>query len=308
MARGARLAPRLDFRKDIAALAAYSLQTEQTLAGLEVVEAETGFPVGIARHCQAAVNSAALADNLLLIGEPGAGKSAVINALGRALRARGNEVVQLAVDRFSVESLEGLSRALGLDHDLPAVLGGWDGPEPAFLLIDALDASRGGSGEAAFKRLIEFVVELGGRWTVVASIRTFDLRLGHNFRALFRGTPPDRALQGDGFGDVRHIQIPAWSEEEFAQLLAWAPRLAQVLEHSTPKLSELAMVPFNTRLLADLVASGAVSQDFSAIDSQIALLDLYWDRRVRRHGAAAEVCLHTVVEEMVASRALRAKS
>ena len=60
------------------------MQTEQTLAGLEVVEAETGVPVGIARHCQAVVNAAALGGNLLLIGEPGAGKSAVINALGRA--------------------------------------------------------------------------------------------------------------------------------------------------------------------------------------------------------------------------------
>lgn len=307
MARGARLAARPDFRKDIAALTAYSVQTEQTLAGLEVVEAETGVPVSIARHCQAAVNAAVLGGNLLLIGEPGAGKSAVMNALGRALRMKGHDVVQLAVDRFSVESLEGLSRNLELGHDLPAVLGAWDGPEPAILLIDALDASRGGSSEAAFKRLIESVVELGGRWTVIASIRTFDLRLGHNFRALFKGTPPNKALQGDGFADVRHIQIPPWSEAEFIELLARAPRLAEVLKHSSAKLRELAMVPFNTRLLADLVATGAVSHDFNAIDSQIALLDLYWDRRVRGHGVAAEVCLRTVVEEMVANRALRAQ-
>lgn len=256
MARGARLAARPDFRKDIAALLSYSLQTEQALSGLEVVEAEAGVPIGITRHCQAAINAAALSGNLLLIGEPGAGKSAVINALGRALRGQGRDVVQLAVDRFSVESLEGLSRNLDLDHDLPAVLGAWDGPEPAFLLIDALDASRGGSGEAAFKRLIESVIELGGRWIVVASIRTFDLRLGQNFRALFQGTPPERALQGDGFGGVRHVQVPPWSDAEFAELLARAPRLDDVLKHSDAKLRELAMVPFNTRLLADLVAMG----------------------------------------------------
>lgn len=306
MARGARLAARPDFRKDIAALTAYSMQTEQTLSGLEVVEAEIGVPVGIVRHCQAAINAAALGGNLLLIGEPGAGKSAVINALGRALRKQGHDVVQLAVDRFSVESLEGLSRTLELEHDLPTVIRAWDGAEPAFLLIDALDASRGGSGEAAFKRLIESIVELGGRWTVIASIRTFDLRLGHNFRALFKGTPPNRELQGDGFADARHIQVPPWSDAEFAELLARVPRLVDVLKHSSTKLRELAMVPFNTRLLADLVATGAVSQDFTAIDSQIALLDLYWDRRVRGYGVAAEVCLRTLVESMVANRALRA--
>jgi hypothetical protein len=203
--RGARLAVRPDYRNDIGALATYSQQTEQTLRGLEMVEAEAGVPVGITRHCQAAVNAAALGGDVLLIGEPGGGKSAVINALGRALRAQGHDVVEMAVDRFSVESLEGLSRALNLRHDLPAVLDAWDGPNPAFLLIDALDVSRGGSGEAAFKRLIESVIELGGRWTVIASIRIFDLRLGQSFRTLFEGTPPDKALQGEGFAAVRHV-------------------------------------------------------------------------------------------------------
>ncbi len=110
--RGATLSTRPDFRDDIRALRAYSLQVEQTLRSYEVVEAEIGSPVGIERHCQSAVNAAALGGNLLLIGEPGAGKSAVINVLGRALR--GHDVVELAVDRFSVESLEGAADSLAL--------------------------------------------------------------------------------------------------------------------------------------------------------------------------------------------------
>jgi len=305
--RGARLAARPNYRDDIAALTDYSLQTEQTLAGLEVVEAQAGFPVGITRHCQSTVNAAALGGHLLLIGEPGAGKSGVINALGRALRAQGHDVVQMAVDRFSVESLEGISRALGLQHELPAVLDAWDGRAPAFLLIDSLDASRGSSGEGAFKRLLQSVIDVGGRWTVVASIRTFDLRLGTNFRALFKGMPPDRTLQGEGFGNVRHVQILPWSNDEFDELLTCTPRLAEVLRHTGDKLREVARVPFNTRLLADLVATGAMSQDFNAINSQIALLNLYWDWRVKPHGVAADVCLHTVVKEMVSNRVLRAQ-
>lgn len=307
MARGARLAARPDFRKDIDTLTDYSHQTERILAELEVVEAGDDDVVGITRHCQSVVNAAALGGHLLLIGEPGAGKSAVMNALGKELRSRGSDVVQLAVDRFSVESLEGVSRALRLDHDLPAVLDAWDGPGPAFLLIDALDASRGRSGEAAFKRLIESVIELGGRWTVVASIRIFDLQLGQNFRSLFKGTPPEKKLQGEGFANVRHIQIPPWSNDEFAELLSRTPRLAEVLAHCSAKLRELTMVPFNTRLVANLVATGALSQDFTGIDSQIALLNLYWDERIRPHGVTAEVCLRAIVEHMVAAGALRAQ-
>jgi hypothetical protein len=304
--RGAKLNSRPDFRADIGALRTYSLQIEQTLRAYEVVEAEAGRPIGIERHCQSAVYSAALAGNLLLIGEPGAGKSAVINALGRNLRSQGHDVIELAVDRFSVESLEGLSNALGLHHNLLDVLKAWDGPGPAFVLLDALDAGRGGPAETVFKRLIEAVIELGGRWTVLASIRTFDLRLGHNFRALFRGTPPDLALRSADFPVVRHIQVPPWSDQEFDELLGLSPRLADVLRGSPAKLRELAMVPFNTRLLADLVAAGAVSRDFRAVDSQLALLDLYWERRVEHHGSAAEVCLRTVVAEMVERRTLRA--
>lgn len=306
LGRGAVLSARPDFRDDIAALGAYSLQVEQTLRAYEFVEAEVGRPIGIERHCQSAVNEAASNGNLLLIGEPGAGKSAVINVLGRALQAQGNDVVELAVDRFSVESLEGLSDALRLRHGLPDVLHTWDGSGPGFVLIDALDASRGGPAEATFKRLIEAIIELGGRWSVIASIRTFDLRLGHSFRTLFNGTPPDPAFRSGDFPAVKHIQVPPWSDQEFDELLRLSPQLAAVLRGSPDKLRELAMVPFNTRLLADLIATGAISQDFRAVDSQIALLNLYWERRVERHGTAAEVCLRTLVSEMVARRTLRA--
>lgn len=48
-----------------------------------------------------------------------------------------------------------------------------------------------GRGEGAFRALIERVLALGGRWKVVASIRTFDLRMGIRFRELFPGQPPD---------------------------------------------------------------------------------------------------------------------
>jgi hypothetical protein len=254
LGRGAALTARPDFRADIDSLRIYSQQIGQSLQALEVVEAEVGKPVGIARHCQIAVNAAALGGHLLLIGEPGAGKSGVINALGRFLRNQGHDVVELAVDRLSIESLEGLANALRLRHSLTDVLNSWDAARQGFILVDALDAARGGPAEAAFRLLIEAVIKLGGRWTVIASIRTFDLRLGQNFRALFRGDPPDQFLRNADFPTVRHLQVPPWSDQEFDELLQLSPRLAEVLTDSPEKLRELAMVPFNTRLVADLIA------------------------------------------------------
>jgi hypothetical protein len=66
--RGAKLVARPDYRDDIDALKAFSVQTEENLRPLEVVEADVGAPVGIVRHCQPAVNAAALSGNLLIIG------------------------------------------------------------------------------------------------------------------------------------------------------------------------------------------------------------------------------------------------
>ena len=43
------------------------------------------------------------------------------------------------------------------------------------------------------------------------------------------------------------------------------------------------MVPFNTRLLSELLARGAVNA-LDDISSQADLLRLYWDHRVRGHG------------------------
>ena len=141
LGRGAALTARPDFRGDIAALRAHTEQVERNLRDYEIIKVETGQPIGIERHLQVAVNAAAPGGHLLLIGEPGAGKSAVLNALGRALKELGHDVVELAADRFSIELLEGLSSsALRLRHNLVDVLHAWDGPNSGFLLIDALDA------------------------------------------------------------------------------------------------------------------------------------------------------------------------
>ncbi len=102
LSRGAKLASRPDYRDDIEALKTWSAEVAGTLAAFEVVGTKEGKPIGIVRHCQSAVNAAAGGGPLLLLGEPGAGKSAVINALGRHLKANGLDVVQLAVDRFSI--------------------------------------------------------------------------------------------------------------------------------------------------------------------------------------------------------------
>lgn len=305
-ARGLKLASPTDFRSDIKRLRVHSTMTADTLKRYESVEATDGHIVSIKRECEEMILAAALEESFLIIGEPGTGKSAVLNALARELRTNGHDILELAVDRHSVETLEGLKNDLGLEHGIVEVLDAWDGAGPGWLIIDALDAARGGKGEGVFRSLIERVLERKGRWRVVASIRTFDLWLGQQFRTLFRGTPPIPSLQAQDLQSVRHVQVPPWSPTEFRQLLDRAPKLKDALRHASCVLHDLAAVPFNTRLLCEMINDGLGSSDFSLVASQAELLKLYWDHRVVALGAPAQACIHRVVNEMVENRILRA--
>lgn len=302
---GLSLLPPADFRADIERLEKHSKSNAEALAQYEVIEATADEQITVPRDCQAAIVQAAKDGPLLIVGEPGAGKSGVLNALARELRAD-SDVLELAVDQYSVETLEGLRTELGLEHAILDILRAWDGAKPAWLVVDALDATRGGRGEAAFRALIDGVMKLGGRWKVVASIRTFDLRMGQQFRSLFKGTPPVQTLVEPGFANVRHVRVPPWTDKEYQDLLLKAPALAKVLVNASRSLADLASVPFNTRLLSDLVKDGLVSADLSHVASQAELLRLYWERRVEAHGTPALICLQAISEAMVKARALRA--
>ena len=301
-----RFAAPPSYRKDVDQLIAYSELVHEQLEQYEETKI-AGKTITVERPCTQAVVDAAVQGSLLLVGDPGAGKSAVIQAAASKLRSQGFDVIELAVDRLQTATLEGLTQQLGLTHPLRDVLANWPGDKPAFLLIDALDATRGGPSEAVFRTLIADALSLNdSRWRVVASIRTFDLRLGEQFRQLFRGQAPNDAFADGAFSDVRHIHVPSWSPQELQELLARAPELATAVGAGGDRLLALALVPFNTRLLADLISGGLAPEAFSELQTQVQLLELYWRHRIAKHGAGAELCLRVAVAEMIKSRSLRA--
>jgi hypothetical protein len=307
LAEGVPLAAPPSYRKDVENLRAYSERVQTQLSDYEATIV-AGAQVRIERQCTDAVVSAARIGSLLIVGEPGAGKSAVINASASKLRAEGHDVIELAVDRLPVKSLSDLKMELGLSHPLRDVLINWPGDQPAYLFIDALDATRGGDNELVFRTLMADVLLFETRqWHVIASIRTFDLRLGEQFRHLFSGRPPDKEFADAAFPSVVHIHVPPWTPAELGKLLQDAPMLATAIDAGGERLRELAMVPFNTRLLADLISGGLAPTAFGQIQSQVQLLGLYWNHRVEMHGIGAELCVEAAVKQMIESRSLRAR-
>jgi len=133
------------------------------------------------------------------------------------------------------------------------------------------------------------------------------LKLGEQFRELFSGAPADNDFKDNAFPAVRHINVPAWSEAEFKDLLTKSKPLATAIAQGGAKLRDLAAVPFNTRLLADLVSTGVPATAFGGVGSQVELLAIYWGRRVVPLGNAADVCLRATVELMVTNHTLQAE-
>lgn len=294
------------YRADIRRLREYSRRTLDLLKDLSIISvgAET---VKIKRHSTDALHQHAETGPVIVVGEPGAGKSGTLHDLvDRLLEKENRDVVFFAVDRVEAQSLGALRSDIGLDHDLLDVLKVWLGSEAGFLVIDALDAARSDHVAQVLYDLIQQVVAINTRWHIVASIRKFDLRHHPRLRQLFRGTPV-AGFADEDFPTIRHLNVPKLQEDELRQIGEQSVSLARFVDHAPEVLRELLRVPFNLRLIGELLGEGVPINELNSIQTQLQLLDRYWAERVTKgsQGDAREAVLRQIVEEMVRNRTLR---
>jgi hypothetical protein len=88
--------------------------------------------------------------------------------------------------------------------------------------------------------------------------------------------------------------------------MAKAPKLRKAIEAAGAKLGEIALVPFNTQLLAEVISLGASDEELGSIRNQTDLLEKYWDHRIAPLGAEGRACLTSVIEAMVTERGVEA--
>ena len=294
---------------DIDKLKKYSDETYVSLADLAKIRCADS-EIKINRESSKDLASAAKAHSLLVVGEPGAGKSGALHDLYKALEQVGLDAVFLAADRLEATTLGALRNDLGLDHDLPDVLANWPGNQPGVLIIDALDAARADKSAKVLREVIQCVKAADNRWNVVASIRKFDLRYSPSLRQLFGGVP--RTLSTEfvdaEFTNIWHINIPQLSPDEFHQISDQSTDLSRMLESAPPDLKLLLRIPFNVRLVAELIGGGIPATELTLIDTQHGLLTRYWGWRVigeDYRGDAREGILRDICSNMVTERHLR---
>jgi hypothetical protein len=304
---GIYLKPTQGYLDDISKIEHYSRQTTALLSDMSRIRVGLN-EVKIIRPSTLALKDAAVGGSVLVVGEPGAGKSGALHDLSAKLQSEGRDVVFLAVDRLEAQSLGALRHNLGLAHDLFDVLMNWHGSQSAFLIIDALDAARSDRSTKTLNDLISQVVKATSRWRVIASIRKFDLRYNEDVQYLFSGPPPsDEFREPVEFQRVRHVNIPKLTEHELSQIPEQSPQLATLVLAAEPMLHDMLRVPFNLRLMGELLGSGASVEDLTPIQTQIELLDRYWRRRILYDGQGdrREAVLRRATDAMVNDRALR---
>ncbi|MEU3550048.1 hypothetical protein [Streptomyces longwoodensis] len=260
-----RLATIRDFREDVDRLTALTRQTLAQMDGeLTAIPGPEG-DITVKRRVDNVLAAQAEQGSCLVTGEPGAGKSAALHHLAGTWDAAGRPVLFLQVGSLASLSAGQLQHELHLEHPLLEVLGQWSPGMQGLLVLDALDAARGGAAEQVWRQLVRQVRWQLPHWRVVASVRSWDLEHSASLGSLI---PGDALVVGD------------WDDAELAEITSAVPALAELVASSQEQVKRLLRSPFNLRLAAELLLEGVVPADLHAVDSRLDLLGRYWKQRV----------------------------
>lgn len=245
---------------------------------------------------------------LLLVGEPGAGKSTALAQLAKKLRRRA-QVVLLRTADLPGSDLVTIEQGLRLSHSLSDVLSGMPDPLPAYLLIDGLDTERDNAARGnAVRTLIEAALHQPDRWRVVATVRRYDLIHAHHWRELFRGEPVGDAATTE-LVHVAHVWLGEFSDADLAKLRKKVPALDLALASGDPRVHKLLRNPFNLRLFLEVL--DATRTPPPVLGGRRELLRAYWNARVRqesdppdrrRDPEAREMLLRRLATQVIQTR------
>lgn len=209
----------------------------------------------------------------LVTGSPGSGKSWLVAQIVRTCIREKRPHLAIIAEDYPVHSLEELRLALGFKTDVLTFLTSL--PGDPLLIIDGLDSLRSDPSQRTFRELIRQLPRQAPQCSVVASIRTFDLRQSEEFQSLFfSSSSPFRDKP------FREIPLVPFSDDELADVSRQLPPLQPLLEKAEGEFRQLLRNPFNLHLAVELVQGGTPTNEITPLRSQVQLLTKYWAWRI----------------------------
>jgi len=242
----------------------------------------------------------------VVVGAPGIGKSYTLAELRDNLRKHKVLHLILPVERLGTATDSELKVILKREGDFVELLraAAANTKAPAILIFDGFDAARGENERAGVLRLIQRAVnELRGQWNTIVSVRTFDAKKSRQLLALFPSEPQETNPLN---GSCRQFVIPSLCEKEVEQAFDQVAGLRELHSGGTVEFQNLLRVPFNLWLIERVLRAGAKADEFSKVTSEVQLLEMYWDYRVRKasHPEDREFILANITQRMVKSHTL----
>lgn len=251
------------------------------------------------------LTAAAKAGHLLLTGEPGCGKSGLIHSLVERLQNEDFPVVLLLAEDVFGRDWKGSANLPGLKHALDDVLAHWPDGQRGFLITDALDAVRDVEMQKLLRRLLLDIKEGTAGWTVVASVREFDLKHSRELREAFPGEGAS-SHRSKEFAGVAHFHLTALADHDLNELATIRPDIRPFIESAGkyPKSGGIHHSPFFLRLAAELLRDGVTPARLADWNSPAVLLRRFWEARVTCEPGSAEreTTLQSICRHMLDAR------
>lgn len=243
--------------------------------------------------------------HLLVTGEPGCGKSGLMHPLAETLSRDGIPVVLLLAEEIFGKEWNGLPNLPGLTRMLDEVLTNWPDGARGVLITDALDAVRDVDTQKLLRRLLQNVQRENSRWTVVASVREFDLKHGRELRETFPGEGVEGHASTD-FAGVAHFHVTGLTDAHLDELIAKVPEIGPFVAsvRANHRAAEIHRSPFFLRLAAELLRAGVSAARLADWSSPAVLLRRFWEERLQSGAGASarQSALQSICGRMVELR------
>ncbi len=170
-------------------------------------------------------------NSVLITGSPGIGKSWLVAQLVRTSIKQRRPHLPIIAEEYPVDSLEALQLALRLTTDVISFLRSL--PGSPVLIIDGLDSLRSDPSQRTFRELIRNVTQQVPNCSIIASIRTFDLRQSQEFQRLFFSSDVSTRKP------FSELAVPLLLDEELADVANQVSALSSPIRNATGDFRQL---------------------------------------------------------------------